>query len=113
MRSREAAPPERDIFEDDTETADFQLKLRHLNDLNRLVFHIQDYLAKFPIVKDGCSNDRNLHRNSGRKSKNSLENSLENSQENFLENLEFPGEFLIPWRTPWRHFFLLPSILLF
>ena len=28
---REAAPPERDIFEDDTETADFQLKLRHLN----------------------------------------------------------------------------------
>ncbi len=31
MRSREAAPPERDIFEDDTETADFQLKLRHMN----------------------------------------------------------------------------------
>ena len=48
MRSREAAPPERDIFEDDTETADFQLKLRHLNDLNRLVFHIQDRLANIP-----------------------------------------------------------------
>ena len=48
MRSREAAPPERDIFEDDTETADFQLKLRHLNDLNRLVFHIQDSLANTP-----------------------------------------------------------------
>ena len=64
MRSREAAPPERDIFEDDTETADFQLKLRHLNDLNRLVFHIQDNLAKFPIVKDGCFPDQNLHRNS-------------------------------------------------
>jgi hypothetical protein len=31
MRAREAAPPERDIFEDDTENADFQLKLRHLN----------------------------------------------------------------------------------
>ena len=64
MRSREAAPPERDIFEDDTETADFQLKLRHLNDLNRLVFHIQDNLAKFPIVKDGCFPDWNLHWNS-------------------------------------------------
>ena len=51
MRSREAAPPERDIFEDDTETADFQLKLRHLNDLNRLVFHIQDSLANIPIGK--------------------------------------------------------------
>ena len=33
MRGREAAPPERDIFEDDTETADFQLKLRHMPQL--------------------------------------------------------------------------------
>ena len=33
-REREAAPPERDIFEDDTETADFQLKLRHMPQYN-------------------------------------------------------------------------------
>ena len=53
MREREAAPPERDIFEDDTETADFQLKLRHMPQLPQSSSNVA--LAP-PISSSVCTN---------------------------------------------------------